>query len=76
MTVSEAARVLAAAGVPSPDHDARALACHVLGVRWAHGLDARDLGADYDALVEKRAARVPLQHLVGTTGFRHLEIAV
>ena len=30
----------------------------------------------YDALVARRAAREPLQHLTGTAAFRHLELAV
>jgi release factor glutamine methyltransferase len=32
--------------------------------------------AAYDSLVEERAARVPLQHLTGRAGFRHLELHV
>jgi release factor glutamine methyltransferase len=56
---------LAAAGVPNAGHDARAL------LRFA-----AETGGDLPALVEARAARVPLQHLTGTTGFRYLELAV
>jgi release factor glutamine methyltransferase len=56
---------LAAAGVDSAEHDARALARHV-----AAG------GGDYSDLVDQRAARVPLQHLLGTAGFRYLELEV
>jgi release factor glutamine methyltransferase len=32
--------------------------------------------AAFDALVARRAAREPLQHLTGSTGFRHVELAV
>jgi release factor glutamine methyltransferase len=32
--------------------------------------------AAYDSLVDERAARVPLQHLTGRAGFRHLELHV
>jgi release factor glutamine methyltransferase len=63
MTVAEVAAALAAAGVPSPQHDARILV--------AQAADAATL----QRLVA-RAARVPLQHLTGRTGFRYLDLAV
>lgn len=76
--VGDAARVLAAAGVPSPDHDARALAEHVLGVETL--VLAPDPGpgfaAAYADVVARRAAREPLQHIVGWTAFRHLRLTV
>lgn len=56
---------LAAAGVASPDHDARVLARH-----------AARTGEDLERLLARRADRVPLQHLLGTAGFRYLELAV
>ena len=65
MTVREAIAVLADAGVPSAEHDARALA------RFAEST-----GADFDALVRRRAAREPLQHLTGSVGFRYIDLAV
>ncbi|HVE74227.1 MAG TPA: peptide chain release factor N(5)-glutamine methyltransferase [Mycobacteriales bacterium] len=75
-----AADVLRAAGVPSADFDASALAAHVLGVRIGdlarvERLEDTDR-ADFAALVERRAQRVPLQHLTGSVGFRHLQLDV
>jgi release factor glutamine methyltransferase len=77
-----ATQQLAAAGVASPRHDAQALAAHVLGLpRAAVELaalrgDAADLGDRFDALVDERARRVPLQHLTGSAPFRDVELAV
>ncbi|MCW2724056.1 MAG: prmC 2 [Frankiales bacterium] len=79
--VAAATASLAAAGVDSPEHDARALAVHVLGLAkpsdllLARGLD-EDQQAAYDALVARRAQRVPLQHLTGSVGFRYIELEV
>jgi release factor glutamine methyltransferase len=72
---------LAAAGVDSPEHDARALAVHVLGLQRPSDLllvDALepDAATAFDALVARRAERVPLQHLTGSVGFRHIELEV
>ncbi len=68
------------AGVDSPDHDARALLAHVLGMgvpELALVDEVPDRSAEeYDALVERRAGREPLQHLTGTAWFRHVELAV
>lgn len=77
--VAGATQVLAEAGVPSPAHDARALAAHALGLERLPILDP-DLDPDFTtrfaALVERRRRREPLQHLVGSTGFRYLTLAV
>ncbi|OHV46955.1 protein-(glutamine-N5) methyltransferase, release factor-specific [Parafrankia soli] len=71
---------LAAAGVASPRGDAEQLAAHVLGVsRGRLVLVTRvepAAAGELRALVERRASRVPLQHLTGLAGFRHLDIAV
>jgi release factor glutamine methyltransferase len=56
--------------VPSARHDAEALARSVAGDD-----DRLDVAA-YDDLVARRAAREPLQHLIGTAAFRHLELCV
>ena len=74
-TIADAATRLAQAGVPSARHDAEALACHVLGVP-SHELPRTDLGPQYDVLVERRAAREPLQYIVGSSAFRRLEVLV
>ena len=81
MTVRrEAARTLAAAGVPSPDFDADELLAHVLGTTRSRLPFEPDLTPAqteaYDVLVARRAAREPLQHLTGTAAFRHVELAV
>ena len=78
--LAEATEHLAAAGIDSPRWDAEQLVAHVLGVARTSlpvvpNLDA----AQYDALralVARRAAREPLQHIVGTVGFRYVELAV
>ena len=76
-----ATQTLAAAGVDSPEHDARALAVHVLGLARPSELllvDALDGAARtaFDELVARRAERVPLQHLTGSVGFRYIELEV
>ena len=77
-TISRAAERLQAAGVASPEHDARALAVHVLGLRKPSELalhDTLDLEA-YEALVARRERREPLQHLTGSVGFRWIDLEV
>jgi release factor glutamine methyltransferase len=79
--IAAASQRLAEAGVPSADHDARALAAHALGLARTSDLlllEALDEPQQrrYDDLVARRAARVPLQHLTGTAPFRHLALAV
>lgn len=78
------AQQLADAGVPDPLVDAELLIGHVLGrtrgevqagaVR-GDALDSVQL-EELRSLVERRAAREPLQHLTGLAAFRHLELAV
>ncbi|MCL8024787.1 peptide chain release factor N(5)-glutamine methyltransferase [Nocardioides bruguierae] len=76
----EASAVLTDAGVASPEHDAAALLAHVLDVPRSRLPLVDDVGEQdagrLAALVARRASREPLQHLVGTAAFRHLELAV
>ncbi|WP_192903951.1 peptide chain release factor N(5)-glutamine methyltransferase [Nocardioides albidus] len=76
----EAADRLRAAGVASPEYDAGELLAHVLGTTRGglHLVTEVDpaLLRRYDDLVARRAAREPLQHLIGTAWFRHIEVAV
>lgn len=71
---------LAAAGVASPDFDAAELLAHALGT--TRGALVRGAVVDpaaaseFEGLVRRRSARVPLQHLTGTVGFRYLDLAV
>ena len=79
--VRSATHRLAAAGVDSPEHDARALAVHVLGLQRPSDLLLVDelppeQATAYDDLVARRADRVPLQHLTGSVGFRHIVLEV
>jgi release factor glutamine methyltransferase len=79
--IQTATTTLEAAGVVSAEHDARALAVHVLGLaRPSDLLLVADLDGDqeaaYDALVARRAQRVPLQHLTGSVGFRYIDLEV
>jgi len=78
--VADAVRRLAAAGVESPDHDASELLGFVLGVPRTRLRLTADIGpaeaAQYDALVARRAAREPLQHLTGVAPFRHVVLQV
>ncbi|RKN41971.1 peptide chain release factor N(5)-glutamine methyltransferase [Micromonospora endolithica] len=80
MSVTRAARVLAAAGVEAARVEAELLAAYVLGVSrgrlaLADGLTDGQRER-FDALVARRAGREPLQHLTGSAGFRHLDLAV
>jgi release factor glutamine methyltransferase len=78
--IEEAAQRLRAGGVASPEYDAAELLAHVLGtgrpqLALVDEVSAAD-AADYDALIARRAAREPLQHLTGVAHFRHVELAV
>ena len=75
--IAAATERLRAAGVASPEHDARALAAHVIGcsLKQLPMHDSLDEKA-YDEVVARRAARVPLQHLTGSVGFRWIELEV
>ncbi len=75
-----AADVLREAGVASPERDAELLLAHVLDVPLGRLVLVDDVSPaqqeQYDALVARRAAREPLQHLTGSAAFRHVELLV
>jgi release factor glutamine methyltransferase len=75
--VTAATEQLTKAGVPSPRNDAEVLAAHLLGVDRKDLLQRATIDASaYDTLIDRRAAREPLQHLTGKASFRHIEVAV
>jgi release factor glutamine methyltransferase len=76
--LAAASAELAAAGVPSPRHDAEELAADLLDVdrgRLVLHLDD-PVPEGFAAQVARRAERVPLQHLTGRAHFRTLTLAV
>lgn len=70
---------LADAGVSSPEADAEWLLAHVTGASRA-GLRQASVTAEqqelFERLVQRRAAREPLQHVLGTAAFRYVELEV
>jgi release factor glutamine methyltransferase len=78
--LSAAADRLRRAEVASPDSDARQLMAHVLAVEPGRLLLLDDVPQPqqdaFQALVDRRAARIPLQHLTGWAYFRHEQISV
>jgi len=82
--LDRAVEVLAAAGIQDARVDAELLAGHLLGLSRG-GVQSKAITgtvlADTEAgqfteLVERRAAREPLQHITGRAAFRQLELAV
>ena len=80
VAVLEAERTLAAAGVASPRADAELLAAHVVGVPRGRlmmvPLIDPPVLEEYRALVGRRAAREPLQHVLGTAVLGPVTVAV
>jgi len=83
-SLDRAVQVLESAGVPNARVDAELLVGHVLGISRG-GVQAKvatdaALGSDdlvtIAELVERRAAREPLQHITGRAAFRNLDLAV
>ncbi len=78
--LADGERRLATAGVPSPRTDAAILASHVINVSRTRMLlqdeITRDQRTQFEILLSRRIARVPIQHLLGTASFRHIEVAV
>lgn len=78
--LADAQRRLAAAGVPSPQNDALALAAYVKGVPKGHLLLHDEMPSDertaFERLIARRMSRVPLQHLIGSAAFRTIDVGV
>ncbi|MEU4705813.1 peptide chain release factor N(5)-glutamine methyltransferase [Nocardia salmonicida] len=78
--IVEAAARLAEVGVGSPMPDAENLAAHVLGTERMRlaliPLIEPEVADRYRALIEQRAARIPLQHLTGTAAMGEIDLAV
>lgn len=80
LAILEAERILAAAGVASPRTDAELLASHVLGVergklQLVPLVDPQVIDA-IGQLVNRRAKRVPLQHLIGWAALGEITVEV
>jgi release factor glutamine methyltransferase len=80
LAVAEAARTLEAAGVASPRVDAEYLAAHVVGVERSRlmlvPLVDPPVVEELRRLVARRAAREPLQHILGTAVLGPVTVAV
>jgi release factor glutamine methyltransferase len=76
--IRRAAARLAEADVESPRADAEQLAAHVHGVRRAelHAVPDAAFDPRFWDVVDRRAAREPLQHIMGVGYFRYLELAI
>jgi release factor glutamine methyltransferase len=78
--LTQAVSQLRQVGVDSPEQDARQLLAYAIGIELARLplLDAveDDQASNFQALIERRARRVPLQHLTGRAHFRYLELEV
>jgi release factor glutamine methyltransferase len=78
--VAAGTSILTEAGVPSPRHDAVALAVHALGLPTLSLVLAPPLppgfAARYAELVDRRRRREPLQHICGSTAFRQVDLEV
>jgi release factor glutamine methyltransferase len=78
--IDEIAHVLSAADVPSPGADACELIAFVLKIPKKRLATVTWITVDQEAKIRKmadrRARRVPLQHLTGMAPFRYVELAV
>ena len=75
--LADATRQLAAAGVASPRVDAELLMAHCLGVERSQlSTVDRAVPPGFEQLVQRRAAREPLQYIVGRAAFRYVDVAV
>ena len=71
---------LTAVGVPSPNVDAAEIVAFAMGTTRNRLFLQDPVDAEHRVRIEKmltkRLSRVPLQHLIGTVGFRRIELAV
>jgi release factor glutamine methyltransferase len=78
--LADATASLEQAGVSSPRHDAEVLLSHVTGIpRMSLVRQAKPdpiQAAAFLELVEARARRLPLQHLIGSAAFRYVDVEV
>jgi release factor glutamine methyltransferase len=76
----DAERRLQAVGVPSPSVDAAEIVAFTLGTSrnrmFLQDAMTADQRVRVEQLLTKRLSRVPLQHLLGTAAFRHVEVHV
>ena len=76
--LDDAVAMLEAGGVESARNDAEILLSHVIGVpRALVASSARphpEQLAVFRQMIERRASRVPLQHLIGRAGFRYVDL--
>lgn len=84
VVLANARQTLAEAGVADPGVDATLLLAHVLGTSrgdiqlkesLGHSLTSDEAEA-FAAVLSRRAAREPLQHITGTAPFRYMELLV
>jgi release factor glutamine methyltransferase len=78
--LAEGAGRLAAAGIDNPRGEARLLLSHATGLSQAVviGYPEREIGVtdDYTRLIDRRAAREPVSHLIGQREFWSLDFEV
>jgi release factor glutamine methyltransferase len=76
----QAASQLREVGIDSPEQEARQLLAHAAGIEVARLplIDAVEdaQASHFQTLINKRAGRVPLQHLTGRAHFRYLDLEV
>lgn len=76
----DAQRRLQGAGIPSPDVDAAEIVAFALGSErnrlFMHEPIDGDDRVRIERLVTRRLSRVPLQHILGTAGFRRMNLRV
>lgn len=71
MTLREAVTLLRSCGVDSPEYDAREIFCASEGRSRAEiiGMESVAASAQFEEMIKRRAAREPLQYILGEVGF-------